>query len=85
MPSRTQPLTRTAGLARTTALARGSSLQRRTPIRQVTAKRAAENRARKAMIARLYPERPLCSVPWCFQWADVPEPLCRGHRDEMAR
>ena len=80
MPPRTQPLARTGGLARYTALTRGSGLQRRTPLRQVSAKRAAENRARKAMIARLYPERPLCSVPECFEWADHPEPLCRSHK-----
>jgi hypothetical protein len=81
MPSRTQPLARTNGLARYAARARGSGLQRRTPLRQVSAQREAENRARKAMIARLYPERPLCAVPECFEWADDrTQPLCHRHQ-----
>lgn len=72
MPPRTQPLTRTA-------LARGGTLERRVPIRQVSAKRAAASRVRRAMIRRLYPERPLCAVPWCCGLADdVHEPLTRA-------
>ena len=39
-------------------------LQRRTPLRRVSRKRAAENAARKAMAARVFPERPLCVWPF---------------------
>ncbi len=81
MPPRTQPLARTNGLAQTTAPARGSGLQRRTPLRGVSEKQAAQNRVRKAMIAKLYPERSVCAVPECFEWADdINEPLCRTHQ-----
>jgi hypothetical protein len=50
----------------------------RTRLRPVSRKRTAANRVRRAMIARLYPDRPLCAVPSCCQWADdIHEPLTR--------
>jgi len=61
------------------APARTTSLNRTTPIRKVSAKRAAENCERRAMIARLWPERPNCARPGCVRLADdVHEPLTRG-------
>lgn len=85
MPPRTQALSRTTGLTRSTPLSRGSVLERRTPIRLVSTKQAAENRVRKAMITRLYPDRPLCAVPWCRQYADdVHEPLTRARGGGIA-
>jgi hypothetical protein len=79
MPPRRQPLARTAGLARSAPLDRSSVLERRAPLRPVSAKRAAQNRVRRTMIAALYPDRPLCFVPWCPRWADdVHAPLTRA-------
>ena len=49
-------------------LERTGSLQRRTGIRPVSGKRRAENQQRRAMIAVLYPERPLCVVYSLFQF-----------------
>lgn len=43
-------------------LERGAGLGRRTEIRKVSAKRQAENRERRAMVAAMFPERPLCVV-----------------------
>lgn len=49
------------------------------PLRPVSAKRAAENRQRRAMVAALWPERPRCKVPGCPRLADdVHEPLTRA-------
>lgn len=60
-------------------LMHGGGLARRTPVRQVSAKRAAENRKRRAMIDALYPERPRCARPGCTALADdIHEPLTRG-------
>jgi hypothetical protein len=54
-------------------------LERHAPIRPVSKKQAAKNRRRRAVIAVLYPDRPLCSVPWCPRFADdIHEPLTRG-------
>jgi HNH endonuclease len=58
----------------------------RTRINPVSARRARENRTRKAMITSLTGgERPLCAVweamqpHWCTQWADdAHEPLSRA-------
>ena len=85
------PLKRTKGLAAGTGLSRTAGLTTRTPISPVSAKRAAQNRARAAMVTALYPERPLCAVwqarltiglpplPGCTRWADdVHEPLSRA-------
>jgi hypothetical protein len=56
-----------------------TALKRRTPIRQVSRKRARQNRERRAMARRLYPDRPPCAVPWCPRWADdLHEPLTRA-------
>ena len=49
------------------------------PLPRVSAKRAVENRARRAMVAALWPERPCCRVPGCPRLADdVHEPLTRA-------
>ena len=90
-------LARRTQLRGTAALARTTGLQARTPIRPVSAKRAAENRARKAMVTALYPDRPLCAVwqvrltiglpplPDCTRWADdVHEPLSRARGGSIA-
>lgn len=49
-------------LGRRTGLARTAGLSTRTPLRAVSDKRAAENRVRAAMVAAMFPERPLCVV-----------------------
>ena len=57
----------------------GGPLRRNKGLRAVSAKRARQNRQRRQMADRLYPEQPLCSVPWCGQWADdLHEPLTRA-------
>jgi hypothetical protein len=61
-------------------------LQRHKRIRRVSAKRAAENRQRRAMVDDLFKgEQPLCVVwvarqpDWCTAWADdLHEPLTRA-------
>jgi hypothetical protein len=79
MPRRKQEPGRNVPLARTGGLDRGGALERRSGLRPVSARRARENRQRRKMIRALYPERPLCVVPWCFQWADDGhEPLTRA-------
>lgn len=60
---RRTPLRARTGLATKTAPRRGTSL------RQVSKKRAAENRVRAALIAELYPERPRCACG-CGRLAD---------------
>jgi hypothetical protein len=68
-----KPLQRRASLVST------ARLERRTPLPQVSKKRAAQIRRRKAVIAATWPERPLCSVPLCCNWADdIHEPLTRA-------
>ena len=60
---------------------RRTPLQRRTPLRQVSRKRARENRQRKADAnAEHGPERPLCAWPSDSpHWADAwHEPLTRA-------
>jgi len=71
---------RTEMKPRTQPMSRGSGFQRAgKPLRPVSAKRTAVNRRRRAVIAALYPDRPLCSVPWCPALADdIHEPLTRG-------
>ena len=85
---------RTAGLTRKKGLARGvaritasragifpaaGSPLRRTPVKPVSGKRLAENRERRAMVKRLYPERPPCGRPGCPRLADdLHEPLSRA-------
>lgn len=91
MPRGDKPLGRNAGLQRTASLTAGTPLERTSGIRPVSEKRAAANKRRRAMVARLYPERPLCAVwqarltiglpplPDCTRWADdVHEPLSRA-------
>ena len=54
-------------------------LQRRTPLRQVSRKRAAQNRERRAMLRAKYPDITWCEVPWCPRLAaDAHEPLTRA-------
>ncbi len=56
MPQRSAPMDRGQGLER------GAGPVRRVPLRAVSAALAAENRVRRAMVAQLWPERPLCVV-----------------------
>ena len=58
LPARTEPIRRGNDFTAKTGL----GPRQRTPIRPVSAKRAAENRERKAMVAAAFPERPLCVV-----------------------
>jgi hypothetical protein len=68
-----------AALKRGAALARGGTLGRRARLAPVSAKRKAENRERRAMVAELWPERPPCEWPGCTRPADdVHEALTRG-------
>lgn len=85
MPPRARPMARGKGLgpgkppARTAGLTQVTSLQRRTPVKPVSKKRAKVNRERRAMLQAMFPERPLCAVPWCMRWADdAHEPLTRA-------
>jgi hypothetical protein len=58
-----------------------TQLKRYTPIRQVSRKRARQNRERRAMATRRYgPDRPLCAWPGDTpHWADAfHEPLTRA-------
>lgn len=72
-------LRRNTLLSRSAALEPGTGLTRNVPVRRVSAKRARQNRERRAMVSALYPDRPLCFVPWCGQWADdLHEPLTRA-------
>lgn len=65
---------------RKTPLARGTGIARGFSLRQVSVKRAAENRQRRKMITRMFPDgQPPCAVPWCGDWADdLHEPLTRA-------
>lgn len=73
MPPRTTPL------ARGTGLTRAGGLERRAGLAPVSARRRAENRVRRQVIAAVFPERPVCAVPGCSRWADdVHEPLTRA-------
>ncbi|TDD54540.1 hypothetical protein E1286_04945 [Nonomuraea terrae] len=53
---------------------------KRTPIRRVSKKREQENRRRRAMVRKLWPDmQPGCVVDGCPRLADdVHEPLSRG-------
>lgn len=62
MPPRRTPLKAVKPMKRTAGLAQGAHLPRRTRLAPVSAKRQAENRERRAMVAALWPERPLCVV-----------------------
>lgn len=80
MPRPAKPMRRGKRLERT------AELVRYTPLRAVSAARQAENRLRRAMADRLFPERPLCAVyvlsqdypgvvpdlviRGCWRWAD---------------
>lgn len=56
-------LARRVPLADGKELERGESrLERRTRMRQVSARREAENRQRRKMVRELWPERPACAV-----------------------
>jgi hypothetical protein len=59
---------------------RKAPMSRVVPLRQMSAKRRAENRQRKAMAAAMFPDgRPPCAVPWCGDGADdLHEPLTRA-------
>lgn len=56
-------------------------IARRTPIKAVSAKRARENRERRAMLEEMFPEpeNVMCVVPGCCDGADdAHEPMTRG-------
>lgn len=69
MPPRATPMPRGKELARAGGLTQVTPLQQRTRIKPVSRKRAAENRERRAMVTRLYPERPRCACG-CGRLAD---------------
>jgi hypothetical protein len=74
-----KPTKRGTALRRVTPLASITPLVRYTRIRPVSKKRAREIVQRRAMLRRMFPEQPLCSVPWCARLADdAHEPLTRG-------
>ena len=61
----------TKGLARKAGLSRTPEPPRATRLNQVSAKRRAQNRQRRAMVNRLWPDGcPPCFVPWCTRLAD---------------
>lgn len=75
------PISRGTKSLKRTPMARGESrLSRATPIRQQSTKRQRENRERKAMVRKLWPDmEPACIVAGCVRLADdVHEPLTRG-------
>jgi len=61
MPPRARPMPRGKPLARTGSLTQAIPLQRSGRISPVSKKRAAQNRERRAMVNRLWPERPRCA------------------------
>ena len=75
MPQRAKPMNRGKGLAPGKPLARTGSLAQAVPLRRtgrispVSKKRARENRERRAMVNRLWPERPRCACG-CGRLAD---------------
>jgi hypothetical protein len=75
MPPRKAPLARRAGLetrtplASVTPLRSAGTLTRTGRLKPVSKKRAGENRERRAMVTRLYPERPRCACG-CGRLAD---------------
>jgi hypothetical protein len=80
---RRTPLARTTPLRRS-PLATYTPLQRRTPLKPFSKKRAAEMRVRRALVQALYPDRPMCSVPWCPRFADdIHETLTRARSGGM--
>ena len=66
-PDPAKRLSRRVPLKSTGGLGQGSGPVRQARIRQVSAKRAAENRQRRKKAAETYPERPLCAVYALFQ------------------
>lgn len=73
MPQRSKPRPHGKGPER------GAELVRYAPLRAVSAARAAENRLRRKIVDQLYPERPVCHRPGCYQPADdIHEPLTRA-------
>lgn len=66
-------------LKRKTEMPRGGGPKRGKRLAPVSDKRRAENRQRRAMVAALWPERPMCAWPDCRSLADdVHEPLTRA-------
>ena len=56
---------------RSKGLTPGGPLKRGKRLRVVSAKRARENRERRAMARQRFPEmNPCCIVPWCTRMAD---------------
>jgi hypothetical protein len=73
LPARAKPMDRGTGLAARTGLRRGK------PLAQVSVKRKRASAERRRLIAAQFPERPLCAVPWCLNFADdIHEPLTRA-------
>lgn len=63
-----------------TPLKAARQMLRRTPLKQVSARRQAENKVRRQVIATAHPDGPtICAVPWCDRIGDSPhEPLTRA-------
>lgn len=77
-PSRSSEMARTPW-ARTVPALPERAATRRGGLKPVSGKRRAENRERRAMVDRLYPERPHCARPGCTNMADdLHEPLTRA-------
>lgn len=69
MPPRAKPMARGKPLARAGSLTQAVPLQRTSRIKPMSARRVKENRERRAMVTRLYPERPRCACG-CGRLAD---------------
>lgn len=65
--NRSKPLQAKPGLKRGKGLSRAVRLERSAGLAPVSKKRQQENRERRAMVAVMFPERPLCVVYILFQ------------------
>lgn len=77
---RHKPLVSVTPLIRRTPMERGTADLKRSPLKPVSPMRRQENRERRALVVRLWPDgRPQCVVPWCPRPADdLHEPLTRA-------
>lgn len=72
-------------LRRKTPMPRGDAQLKQAPLNHMSKKRQRENRERKAMANKRFPDgQPPCVVPWCGQRADdLHEPLTRARRGSI--